>query len=584
LEQFDLIHSLQSFPDIGSVEEISLSDLPERMKSKRAKLSRACLINIRVGMVEYELVVGQPKEFPQKLPYVHLAHPAEHDFHNHVNYEGDVCYLSKGPEAFINTDNPEAILHKAVYMALKTIEGSAGRDLAALHEEFEGYWVSLPETIIGRCFYEPGLKPESINALCNHQPLKKLNTVIFYKDSIPNEYGYKPRTDKLLSVKAWYIPLCKSVLPPSPDSTLTHAYVRNLLKYVRAGFRNELFGKLTKQKRKRKKRKITLKKEFLLFSQPRPSGKLALFGVFVKGYSNCTFFNDDLGETGWQLYPISILRHYESYLLERGGAMGDLKDVTIAVIGCGAVGSRIVEQLALSGIGNIVIIDNDLLSEDNIYRHVLGGQEIGKNKAEAMSKHLKHRLPYVNVTDKSMRREQWIDKEGWRDVQVIIDATADFTGMREMNKKIVNSNNVLPVVYCWLEACGIGGHAVLVDGKSKGCIECLFEFKDQGPYRRSDFLDPYQNITKDLTGCGGAFTPFSALDSIKTATLAVELALEFIINGRESSYRYWVGENKLAKKSGLKLSSWYEKAKFGRREEVETKFSKRNCPVCGVFE
>lgn len=113
-------------------------------------------------MVKYELIVSQPKEFPQKLPYVHLAHPDEHDFHNHVNYDGDVCYLSKGPEAFINIDDPEAILHKAVYMALKTIESSSNRDLTALHEEFEGYWLSLPKTIKVRCFYEPSLRPEPI--------------------------------------------------------------------------------------------------------------------------------------------------------------------------------------------------------------------------------------------------------------------------------------------------------------------------------------------------------------------------------------------------------------------------------------
>lgn len=436
-----------------------------------------------------------------------------------------------------------------------------------------------------RCFwlvFKPLVPP--ISVLCNHQPFKELRTALFHKESIHNEYGYKSKTNKLLSVKAWYIPLCKSVLPPSPDSKLTAVYVRNLLKYVCAEFKDELIKNLTKQK-KRKKRKVTSRQEFFLFSQPRPSGNSALFGVFAKGYSNCSFFKHDSDKTEWRLYPLSILRHYGSYLLERGGATANLKDITIAVIGCGAIGSRIIEQLVLSGVGNIIIIDDDILSEDNIYRHVLGGQEIGYNKAEAMKIHLEHRLPCINVTAKPMTREQWINTEAWNDVQMIIDATADFTGMREMNKKNMgNSGKVLPVIYCWLEACGIGGHTVLVDGKSKGCLECLFEFKDQGPYRRSDFLNPYQDITKDLTGCGGAFTPYSALDSIKTATLTVELALEFVINGRESSYRYWVGDNKLAEDSGLKQSPWYEKAKTGSKEEVDTKFSKRNCPICGAFK
>jgi molybdopterin/thiamine biosynthesis adenylyltransferase len=176
--------------------------------------------------------------------------------------------------------------------------------------------------------------------------------------------------------------------------------------------------------------------------------------------------------------------------------------------------------------GHIIIVDHDKLSEDNIYRHVLGGSAIGDYKTEAMAGHLKWRLPYIDVIPKPTKREVWLNEDSWNHVQLIVDATADFTGMRDMNQAIIESPNPVPVVYCWLEACSIGGHALLVDGKSKGCLECLLDHKEQGPCRRSDFLEPFQNVTKDLTGCGGAFTPFSALDSIKTATLATELALE----------------------------------------------------------
>ena len=379
-------------------------------------------------------------------------------------------------------------------------------------------------------------------------------------------------------MNAWYLPLSKSILPPLPDTGLNTFYVRKLLNYVNSDLKQKLLSSLTKQKKKRKGEK-DYRNEIYLFSQPRPSGKLALFGVFASGYSNNHFFSDT-DEKSWKLLPLSIQRHDSLYMLERGGSSLDMNDITVAVIGCGAVGSRIAEFLALSGVGHINIIDYDTLNEDNIYRHVLGGKSIGAYKAKAMADHLKRRLPYIDVYSEPINRETWMKDKKWKNVQLIIDATADFTGIREMNKTIFALNNPVPIVYCWLEACSIGGHAVLVDGKSKGCLECLLDIKENGPYRRCDFHKPYQKVTKDLTGCGGAFTPFSALDAIKTATLATELAIENLMNKQKSIYKYWIGESRHSENAGLLLSDWYTKAYDGNTDNVETNYYKINCPIC----
>jgi molybdopterin/thiamine biosynthesis adenylyltransferase len=384
----------------------------------------------------------------------------------------------------------------------------------------------------------------------------------------------------MLAGRTRYIPLEKTTLPPPPDSELTPKYVRRLLNYVATPYREKLKAELINQKKK-KKPKERRHNELFLFSQPRPSGMLALFGVAVTGYSKSTFFGN-AGGSQWKVTPLSIQRHYEEYLLERGGAVSSLRDNTVAVIGCGAVGSRVAEQLALAGLGHIVIVDHDRLSEDNIYRHVLGGGAIGDFKAEAMAEHLKSRLPYVDVIPKPIKRELWFKEDNWKQVQLIIDATADFTGMRDMNKTILNSSEPVPVIYCWLEACSIGGHALLVDGQSKGCLECMLDIREEGPCRRCDFLEPFQNVTKDLTGCAGAYTPFSALDSIRTATLVAQLALERLLSTIQSSYRFWKGNDAIAKREGLKPSTWYSTADKEDSENIARSFSRRGCAVCGA--
>jgi len=577
IKTFDYKNLLLKHSKVLSAEEIDPKELPERMRHK-SKISRYFLIYFQIDKATYELVISEPDDFPKTLPCIHLAHPEMHDFHNHVNFVGNICYLDEGAGVFIDVKKPEAVLHKVLSMTGDTIESSFDRNLTSLYEEFEGYWNSLPDIVEVGCFYTPGSTPESIKAFCDPKSKKKFVPLILYKNAIPKEYGYYKRLQRLQSMNAWYIPLSKSVLPPLPDSGLNVFYVRKLLNYINTDLKRKLLSILTKQKKKRKGKK-EYRNEIYLFSHPRPSGKLALFGVFASGYSNKDFFSDSY-EQSWKLLPLSIQRHYRSYMLERGGSSLNMKDITVAVIGCGAVGSRISEFLALSGVGHIMIIDYDILKEDNIYRHVLGGESIDINKAKAMADYLKRRFPYIDVYNEPANRESWMKGKKWKDIQLIIDATADFTGMREMNKTIFALNNPVPTVYCWLEACSIGGHAILVDGKSKGCFECLLDSKENGPYRRCDFLKPYQKITKDLTGCGGAFTPFSSLDAIKTATLAVELAIENIMNKQKSIYKYWIGESRHSENAGLVLSDWYKKAYDGNTDNVETNYYKINCPIC----
>ncbi len=75
-----------------------------------------------------------------------------------------------------------------------------------------------------------------------------------------------------------------------------------------------------------------------------------------------------------------------------------LTAATVAVFGCGGVGSFAVEALARSGVGHLVLIDKDNIDATNINRqlHALGST-VGRSKVEIMRERIKDINPSAQV-------------------------------------------------------------------------------------------------------------------------------------------------------------------------------------------
>ncbi len=66
-----------------------------------------------------------------------------------------------------------------------------------------------------------------------------------------------------------------------------------------------------------------------------------------------------------------------------------LKKATVAVFGIGGVGGYTVEALARSGVGNLVLVDNDTVSLTNINRQIIAlHSTVGKYKTEVMKERI----------------------------------------------------------------------------------------------------------------------------------------------------------------------------------------------------
>jgi molybdopterin/thiamine biosynthesis adenylyltransferase len=92
--------------------------------------------------------------------------------------------------------------------------------------------------------------------------------------------------------------------------------------------------------------------------------------------------------------------HFDRQIRAFGGDVQRvLASLSIAVVGCGGTGSATAEQLARLGVGSLLLVDHDVLSESNVTR-VYGSSpyDIGRPKVDVLGDHLRRIAPTTEVT------------------------------------------------------------------------------------------------------------------------------------------------------------------------------------------
>jgi molybdopterin/thiamine biosynthesis adenylyltransferase len=82
------------------------------------------------------------------------------------------------------------------------------------------------------------------------------------------------------------------------------------------------------------------------------------------------------------------------------GAEGQerIRSATVLLAGAGAIGNEVAKNLAMLGIGRIIIVDRDRVELSNISRMVFfQPRDLGKNKAEVLAKNIHAKYPFVET-------------------------------------------------------------------------------------------------------------------------------------------------------------------------------------------
>lgn len=197
----------------------------------------------------------------------------------------------------------------------------------------------------------------------------------------------------------------------------------------------------------------------------------------------------------------------------------------VGIVGVGALGSGVAKLLAKSGIGNLVLIDSETLDWENIRRHELGSSFIGSSKARALATRTKIDLPDISSATGYKGRIQWVIQdrpELLTGLDLIISCTASWSAELALDMHVRYGNqNPTPVLHTWMEANALATHAVLL---TDAAISYSAGFDEAGR-----FAFPASNGGKPPpTECGGATTPFGAIELAQAQSMVANLAMEHL--------------------------------------------------------
>lgn len=150
------------------------------------------------------------------------------------------------------------------------------------------------------------------------------------------------------------------------------------------------------------------------------------------------------------------------------GNLDRLATRRIGIVGLGSGGSFVAVSLAMSGVCQFVLVDDDRLEPGNIVRHAADARDIGRHKAEAVADLIRQRSPRAVIETRIGRIEHNLDALDGLDLLIVaVDG--------ELAKYAINEaclERGLPAVYAGVYARGEGGDVVLIHPADGPCYAC----------------------------------------------------------------------------------------------------------------
>ena len=206
-----------------------------------------------------------------------------------------------------------------------------------------------------------------------------------------------------------------------------------------------------------------------------------------------------------------LLRYSRHIMLPQMDVAGQqaLLDATVLVIGLGGLGCPAAMYLASSGIGHLVLADDDTVDLSNLQRQIAHGTDnIGMSKVASAAESIARLNDTVRVTTLEQRLEGDALDAAVKGADVILDCTDNFSTRFAINAAAVKYK--VPLVSG--AAIRLEGQVSVFDVRDAGnpCYQCLYQDGDDMQLSCSE-----SGVMAPLVGIIGTL---QALEAIKLIT------------------------------------------------------------------
>ena len=181
---------------------------------------------------------------------------------------------------------------------------------------------------------------------------------------------------------------------------------------------------------------------------------------------------------GSDLSSKDLDRYSRQVMLEDIGYQGQLKlrKAKVCVVGVGGLGNPITTRLVAMGVGNLRIVDRDVIELSNLHRQTMFDEsDVGQIKVEVAAKKLQKLNSdcYIEALPVSVNDYNALDViEG---CDVVIDGLDSVNARYSLNKACVEKK----IPFVTGAAVGISGQAFTILPKKGACYHCMFPSLDE---------------------------------------------------------------------------------------------------------
>jgi hypothetical protein len=474
-------------------------------------------VEIDGSVQEFTLLMDITKDFPLTLPKLYLS---EIDYEAikyvpHIDTSRYICLFDQ-ENIKIAIDRPADVaklcLRKAIEIIKNGITTSNSRDF---QDEIVAYWENkygvkdeVRTGFVGA--YNEKIEVGELDAFSVSPAYTGVNFIFGKGTEFEKTIQFfKLRGHKIEKISAFYLGNAQNLKPPFYFSS------GKLLYFLENHFKSS-WSKIINYLNKDPDYKVLIfsvrfDSQVLYFGFFIPSVKREIKGWRLKSLSAVTVM-----ATLRKHSPVTRLVFKEfskARFTERTDGLFNAEgQFKILIAGLGSIGSNLASHLSILDMEEVILVDPDILSIENVNRHLLGFNEVGDYKVNGVANFLQSNFPFLNITRFAGSIIDFLNKNLSiiNELDILFfaigkDATdryiLDLAGSGVINK---------PIVLLWVEPYLLGAHALYISSGTQFSFDLLEEdgFYKYNVISADAYSDPTVRLMLREAGCQGSYVPF----------------------------------------------------------------------------